>query len=269
MKFRGRALQKMREPDELDRPIALVDTRGWTALFVILSVVLGAAIWAFTGSLPITMSAPGILTSTEGNRAVTTPYAGTVASATAKPGEQVSAGDPLLSVSGADTTVKINAPVDGIVLTLAGASGQAVSIGDTVATIQAAGQDSDLVAQVFVPPSRATSVRPGIDVLLQVEGLPEAQFGLLKGTVTSVGRFPIDPPMAVGIIGSRYTADQLTRSQPTVPVTIRLRTDQGTKSGFAWTSAAGPPFQITAQHKVDVSFRLGERTPFDVVLGTS
>ena len=269
MKFRGRALQKMREPDELDRPIALVDTRGWTALFVILSVVLGASIWSLTGSLPITMSAPGILTSMEGNRAVTTPYAGTVASATAKPGQRVSAGDPLLSVSGDHSTLHISAPVDGIVLTVAGSIGQAVSSGETVATIQAVGRDSDLVAQVFVPTSQATAVRPGIDALLAVEGFPEAQFGLLKGTVTSVGQFPIDPPMAVGIVGSRYTAAELTRSRPTVPVTIRLQADQDTKSGFAWTSAKGPPFHITAQHKVDVSFRLGQRTPFDVVLGTS
>lgn len=270
MKFRGRALQKMREPDELDRPIMLVDTRGWTALFVILSVVLGVGIWAVMGNLPITMTAPGILTSEEGNRAVTTPYGGTVAEATVRPGQQVRAGEALLDVTGEDEKRRrIAAPVDGIVLTVDDAVGQSVSPGDTVATIEAVGEDSGLVAHVFVPTAQATSVRPGTDVLLEVEGTPEAQFGQVKGTVGSVGQFPIDPSMAVALVGSQYTADQLTRDQPTVPVTIRLTRDRDTKSGFAWTSREGPPFQVTSQHKVEVTFHLGDRSPFDVVLGTS
>lgn len=269
MKFRGRALQKMREPDELDRPVALVDTRGWTALFVVMSVVLGAAIWAFTGSLPITMSAPGILTSAEGNRAVTTPAAGTIASALVQPGDQVSAGDPLLTVAGRNKTVTITAPLEGMVLTLDGALGQPVALGDAVATIQAGSADSALVAQVFVPAAEATSVRPGVKVLLEVEGSPKARFGLLKGTVASVGAFQIDPSQAAGVLGSRYTAAQLTRDRPTVPVMVELEVDEDTDSGFAWTSVDGPPFQIDPQHRVEAAFRLGDRTPFDVVLGTS
>lgn len=268
MKFRGRALQKMREPDELDRPIMLVDTRGWTALFVILSVVLGGAIWSITGNLPITMTAPGILTTAAGNRAVTTPHAGTVAETTAKPGQQVTAGDPLLDVTGEDKqSQSITAPIDGIVLIVA-LVGQTVSPGDTVTTIEAASEGVDLVAQVFVPTSQATSVRPGTDVLLEVEGIPGAQFGLLKGTVASIGRFPIDPAMAVVMVGSQSTADELTREQPTVPVMIKLVTDAETKSGFAWTSQDGPPFQVPSQHKVDALFHLGDRSPFSVVLGT-
>jgi len=270
MKFRGRALQKMREPDELDRPIMLVDTQGWTALFVILSVVLGAAIWAVNGNLPITMTAPGILTSAEGNRAVTTPYAGTVDTVSVKPGQRVSAGDTLLDITGEDKKSRsVTAPVDGMVLTVADAVGQIVSPGDTVATIQAGSEATDLVTMVFVPTSQSTSVRPGTNVLLAVEGVPQPRFGLLKGTVQSVGRFPIDPSMAVGIVGSRYTANELTQGQPTVPVTIKLGTDGRTKSGFAWTSADGPPFQISPQHKVAASFHLGDRTPFEVILGTS
>ena len=269
MKFRGRALQKMREPDELDRPIMLVDTRGWTALFVILSVVLGGAIWSITGNLPITMTARGILTTAEGNRAVTTPYAGTVAKSIAKPGEQVAAGDPLLDVTDeGKVSQSITAPIDGVVLTAA-LVGQTVSPGDTVTTIEVASEGADLVAQVFVPPSQATSVRPGAEVLLAVEGMPDSQFGLLKGTVASIGQFPIDPAMAVVMVGSQSTADELTRQQPTVPVTIKLETDADTKSGFAWTSQDGPPFQVPSQHLVDASFHLGDRSPFSVVLGTS
>jgi multidrug efflux pump subunit AcrA (membrane-fusion protein) len=269
MKFRGRALQKMREPDELDRPIMLVDTRGWTALFVILSVVLGGAIWSITGNLPITMTAPGILTTAEGNRAVTTRHAGTVAKTTAKPGQQVTAGDPLLDVIGEDKkSQSITAPIDGIVLTVA-LVGQTVSPGDTVTTIEAASEGVDLVAQVFVPTSQAMSVRPGSDVLLEVEGIPAAKFGLLKGTVASIGQFPIDPAMVVVMVGSQSTADELTREQATVPVTIKLDSDAETKSGFAWTSQDGTPFQVPSQHKVDASFHLGDRSPFSVVLGTS
>lgn len=270
MKFRGRALQKMREPDELDRPIMLVDTQGWTALFVILSVVLGAAIWAVSGSLPVTMTAPGILTSAEGNRAVTTPVAGTVAAVSAQPGQRVRAGDPILELTDEDTELQsITAPIDGMVLTVAGAVGQTLASGETVSTIQAGQESSDLVTLVFVPAAKVTSISPGTTVLLAVEGVPQPQFGLLKGSVRSVGRFPIDPSMAVGIVGSQNMADQLTQGGQTVPVTIELGRDGRTRSGFAWTSVDGPPFPISPQHKVSASFDLGDRTPFDVILGTS
>ena len=270
MKFRGRALQKMREPDELDRPIMLVDTQGWTALFVILSVVLGAAIFAVNGNLPITMTAPGILTSAEGNRAVTTPVAGTVAAVSTEPGQRVRAGDPILELDGEDTERQsITAPVEGMVLTVAGAVGQSLASGDTVSTIQAGSETSDLVTKVFVPAAKATSLRPGTAALLTVEGVPQTRFGLLKGSVQSVGQFPIDPSMAVGIVGSQNVADELTQGRRTVPVTIELGTDAGTRSGFAWTSDDGPPFPITPQHEVSASFDLGDRTPFDVILGTN
>jgi hypothetical protein len=112
-------------------------------------------------------------------------------------------------------------------------------------------------------------LRPGIDVLLQVEGFPEARYGQLKGTVRSVGRFPIDPFMAVGILGSRELAEELTGSKPTVSVTVALQTDPKTRSGLAWTSVKGPPLPVTAQDRVEVLFHLGDRTPLDVVLGTS
>jgi multidrug resistance efflux pump len=269
MKFRGRALQKMREPDELDRPIALVDTRGWTALFVVMSMALGAAIWAFTGSLPLTARSSGILTSAEGNRAIATPVSGTVERTSVQPGQKVKAGDLLLAVTGAGATHNVTTPVDGIVINVVSAVGQSVSTGDTVATVEATGANSALVAQVFVPTSVATSLRPGIHVMLAVEGIPAARFGLLKGTVSSVGQFPIDPSMAVGVVGSAYLARELTRGKPAVTVTVELKTDQATKSGLAWTSADGPPFPVIAQRRVDVTFSLGARTPFDAVLGTS
>lgn len=268
MKFRGRALQKMREPDELDRPIALVGTREWTALLVIVSAVLGAAIWAFTGSLPFTVDAPGVLTSAAGNRAIVSSVTGTVAQANVQPGQRVQAGDPLLTLAGRGTTERIAAPVDGTVLNLAGAVGESVTRGEVVATVQVGGDKATLVAQVFVPTAAATSMRPGIDVQLAVEGFPQARYGLLKGTVSSVAKFPIDPSMAVGIVGSQYVADSLTKRRTTVPVTVRLTPDN-TASGFAWTSVQGPPFPVTSQHLVTVTFRMGNRTPFDVILGTS
>jgi hypothetical protein len=62
MMFRFKALQKMREPDELDSPSLLAAPRGWIAIFVIMFVMAGAAVWAFAGSIPVTVAAPGLVT---------------------------------------------------------------------------------------------------------------------------------------------------------------------------------------------------------------
>ena len=54
MNFRFKALQRMREPDELDSPTLLAAPRGWIAVFVVLIIMIGAGTWVFAGRLPIT-----------------------------------------------------------------------------------------------------------------------------------------------------------------------------------------------------------------------
>src|SRR5690348_12890986 len=99
MQFRFKALQKQREPDELDTVILLARPRAWIAAFVVLIVVAGAAVWAFLGQIPRTLTADGMLTHPLGVSQLQTMYTGQVSQVSVKPGDRVTKGEVVLSVT--------------------------------------------------------------------------------------------------------------------------------------------------------------------------
>src|ERR1044072_7823695 len=77
MRFRFQALQRMREPDELDSPTLLATPRGWIAVFVVMIVMAGGLVWAFAAELRISAAAPGGLTHPAGTPRPHSHYSGT------------------------------------------------------------------------------------------------------------------------------------------------------------------------------------------------
>jgi multidrug efflux pump subunit AcrA (membrane-fusion protein) len=174
MKFRFKALQRQREPDELDSPLILAAPRGWVAVFVILIVMTGAAAWAVLGWLPLTVSASGLITYPQGTAPVQSLYAGMVLGVLIAPAEQVTAGEPLADVTGPDGTVRqVTSPFAGEVVSVGITSGEVVGAGSTVATIgRTGGHPGRLVAMLFVPASQAVGIAPGESAELSVSTAP-------------------------------------------------------------------------------------------------
>ncbi|WP_052590523.1 HlyD family efflux transporter periplasmic adaptor subunit [Luteipulveratus mongoliensis] len=273
MQFRGRALQKMREPDELDRPVVLVDPRGWTSVFVVLILAIGAGLWAVTGRLPLTTSAPGFLTSHGGTHQLSSPYEGSVTEIKAQPGQVVTAGQTLLVVSGHGTAGAsapvgphwVKAPFDGRVINVSTAVGDLISRGRQVITLERRqGANDPIIAYVFVPSDKAGAIRKGMNVHLAVDGIPKARFGLLRGTVEDVGAYPVDEDGVRALVGSSGNAKELSSQGSVTAVTVALKKVDST---YDWTAVTGRSVQLTTQRVVSAEFSLGSRTPFDVLLG--
>ena len=52
MKFRFKALERQRQPDQLDSPLLLATPRGWVAVFTVLITTVMIGLWGFLGSIP-------------------------------------------------------------------------------------------------------------------------------------------------------------------------------------------------------------------------
>ena len=129
MQFRFKALQRMREPDELDTVILLAKPRGWIAAFVVLIVVAGACVWAFTGQIPRTLTATGLLTHPLGVSQLQTMYAGQVSQLSVAPQERVTAGETVMTVTDqAGQKHSVVSPFTGTVISVATAAGQVVTV---------------------------------------------------------------------------------------------------------------------------------------------
>ena len=283
MKFRFKALQRMREPDELDAPTLLAAPRGWIALFVVMITMGAAVLWVFLGRLPISVDAPGLLTRPGGTALVQSPYAGTVQQVLATPADTVAAGQPLARVESTTGKVEtVRSPFAGQVVGLPVGEGQVVQPGTTVAAVErtdasgSGGVDASastgadpaaMVAMVFVPAQRAVGLAPGEPVDLSVSTAPAGAFGLLRGTIESVSPYPLTREAVAGLVGGDLAAGTYAGSSPPRLVVVALQRDPATPTGFAWTSASGPPGRLTTQVSVSATIDLGNQTPFNLFLG--
>jgi multidrug efflux pump subunit AcrA (membrane-fusion protein) len=269
MQFRFKALQRMREPDELDTVILLANPRGWIAAFVVLIVVAGACVWAFAGQIPRTLTASGLLTHPLGVSQLQTMFTGQISQLSVVPEERVTAGQTVMSVTDpAGQTHPVVSPFTGTVISVATTAGQVVSAGSTVLTVERTDAPGDhLLAMVFVPASQAIGVRPGDPVDIAVSSDPAPVFGLLRGRVVSVSPYPLTQGALDTLLGGDLAARSFATVTDPQLVVIDMVRDPKTASGYAWTSAAGPPGGLRSQVTVTASINLGSERPVNLVLG--
>jgi multidrug efflux pump subunit AcrA (membrane-fusion protein) len=269
MDFRFKALQKMREPDELDSPTLLAAPRGWVAVFVALFVTVGAAVWAFAGSLPLTLSATGLLTHPLGVATVESPYSGVVTEIRAVPGQTISSNEPLVWISEMTGTVRrLTSPFPGVVIAVSVSGGQVVPAGGPVVSVERTDAPDDrLLAMLFIPAEQATGVRPGAVVQLAVSSAPPQVFGLLRGRVTSITPYPLTADALAGLLGDPLAVRTFAPLGAPRLVVVDLTPDPTTSTAYAWTTRHGPPFRLQSQTRLTGAISLGDRRPVDFVLG--
>ncbi|MCF3964221.1 HlyD family efflux transporter periplasmic adaptor subunit [Streptomyces fuscigenes] len=263
MQFRQQALSKLQSPEELDLPVRLARPRGLLTLAVTLAAMAAGGLWAVTGHVTSTVSAPGILTYGQGSYVLQSPVAGQVTAVLAREGQRVAADTPLVKVRvahGATDTVRALAA--GRVTSLSAAIGAVVTTGADVATVErTAGPHDPLVAMVYVPASGGASIAPGQPVDLSLPSVPEQRYGVLHGTVKAVGRSTQTRRQITAFLGDEQLAQEFSRDGQPVAVLVALNPSHGTKSGYAWSSPSGPPFALGSMTPADASVQVARQHP--------
>jgi hypothetical protein len=264
-----KALQKMREPDELDAPTLLAAPRGWIAVFVVMIMMAGVVIWGFLGRLPLTRSATGLLTHPLGISSVQTPYGGVVHDVLVTAGQTVQAKQNLAVVTDATGLAhNVTSPFRGTVVGVSISGGEVISVGTPVMSVERTdGPDDRLVAMLFLPADEATGIAPGEAVVLAVSSAPAAAFGLLRGRVVTVSKFPLTSQALNGLLGDPLAVQTYAPHGAPRMVLVDLVPDRTTVSGFAWTTRNGPPTALQSHVTVAGTISLGGRSPVSFVLG--
>ncbi|MFJ7023306.1 HlyD family efflux transporter periplasmic adaptor subunit [Streptomyces sp. NPDC101117] len=267
MQFRQQALAKLQSPEELDLPVRFARPQGWLVLGVTLVVMAASSVWAVTGSVASTISAPAILTHGQGSYILQSPVAGQVTAVVAEQGERLPADAPVLKVRTArgETVVRTVAP--GRVTALAATIGQIVQTGANVAAVEKVARARDaLYATVYVPAENAAAIPEHAAVDFTVQSVPTQEYGVLRGHVKSVDRSVQSPQQIAAFLGDNQLGEQFTEDGRPVAVLVRLDRDEDTESGYAWSSADGPPFTLTSMTLAEASIRLADQRPVDWLL---
>ncbi|MCX5203658.1 HlyD family efflux transporter periplasmic adaptor subunit [Streptomyces sp. NBC_00237] len=269
VQFRYQALQRKREPDELDAPVLLAAPRGWIAVFVVMIVMAGACVWAAFARLDVTVDAPGVLSHPAGTSQVQSPYTGMARELLVRPAQEVSAGQPVARLTDDAGRVRtVTSPFAGKVISATMTSGQLVRVGATLATVERTDLPGDrLVALVFVPADQAARLAPGRPVSLSVSTAPPAAYGLLRGKVARIDPYPLTKEALASLVGGDLAADGYHRGQAPRLVTVDLIRDRESASGYTWSTTHTPPVALASQTSVTASIELRTQSPFDLVLG--
>ncbi|MEU5366798.1 HlyD family efflux transporter periplasmic adaptor subunit [Streptomyces sp. NPDC005925] len=275
MQFRQQALAKLQSPEELDLPVRFARPQGWLVLSVTLVAMAAASVWATTGSVASTVSAPAVLTHGQGSYLLQSPVAGQVTAVLAEPGQRLPADSPVLKVrtqQGAqqgtqqDETV-VRTISAGRVSAIAATVGQIIQTGANVAAVEkVAHADDPLYATVYVPAENAASIPARATVDLTVQSVPSQEYGVLRGRVKSVDRAAQSAQTIAAFLGDTQLGEQFTKKGRPVAVTVRLVESSATKSGYAWSSADGPPFKLTSMTLATGSVKLADERPVDWLL---
>ncbi|MEU4728971.1 HlyD family efflux transporter periplasmic adaptor subunit [Streptomyces sp. NPDC023588] len=267
MEFRKKALSKLQSPEELDVPVRFARPQGRLALAVTVAVMAAASFWGVTGTVSSKLSAPGILTHAEGSYLLQSPVAGQVTDVLVEEGRAVSAGAPLLTVRTEQGDRPVRAVTGGRVTMLFARTGAVITTGANVATVErTANPDDPLVAVLYVPGAGASAIRVGARVDLGVESAPRNRFGVLRGRVQAVGRAPQTQAQIASFLGDDALAARFSRPGNPVAVLVTLERSATTRSGYAWSSADGPPYAVDSRTPVTGSVHLSAQRPVDWLL---
>ncbi|GKQ35036.1 HlyD family efflux transporter periplasmic adaptor subunit [Streptomyces sp. A012304] len=267
MQFRQQALAKLQSPEELDLPVRFARPQGWLVLSVTVVALAAASVWAVTGSVASTVSAPAVLTHGEGSYILQSPAAGQVTAVLVKEGQRLPAGAPVLNVRTAEGDTVVRTVAAGRITALAATIGQIISTGANVAAVEkVARADDPLYATVYVPAENAASIPENASVDLTVQTVPSQRYGVLRGHVKSVDRTAQSAQQIAAFLGDSQLGEQFTKKGRPVAVLVRLDTSKSTKSGYAWSSADGPPYPLTSMTMATGSIRLADQRPVDWLL---
>ncbi|MET9256282.1 HlyD family efflux transporter periplasmic adaptor subunit [Streptomyces sp. NPDC003717] len=267
MQFRQQALDRLQSPEDLDLPVRLARPQGWLVLCVTVLVMAAATVWAVTGSVTSTVGAPAVLTHGQGSYLLQSPVAGQVTAVLARQGGRLDAGAPVLKVRTARGEQVVRAIDAGRVSALAATVGQIVSTGTNVASVEkVAHADDPLYATVYVPAENAAAVPARAAVDLTVQSVPDGTYGVLRGRVQSVDRTAQSAQSIGAFLGDGQLGEQFTKKSRPVAVTVRLQTSPRTRSGYAWSTADGPPYGLTSMTLASASVRLADQRPVDWLL---
>lgn len=267
MQFRQQALAKLQSPEELDLPVRFARPQGWLVLSVTVVVMAAASVWAVTGSVASTVSAPAILTHGQGSYILQSPVAGQVTSVLAEEGQRLPADSPVLKVRTAEGDSVVRTITAGRVTALAATIGQIIQTGANVAAVEKVAHAKDpLYATVYVPAENAASIPANASVDLTVQSVPTQEYGVLRGHVKSVDRSAQSAQQISGFLGDSQLGEQFTKDGRPVAVLVKLDKSSDTKSGYKWSSADGPPFALTSMTMATGSIRLADEHPADWLL---
>lgn len=238
--YRKSSIEKLSNPEQLDRAIIISSPMSWIALIGIFGIIVAVVIWSFKGSLPTTVEVSGVIVSPDNSCAIYSDTAGTITKVLKKSGDKVKTGDDIAKVK---TTVGkeivIEASQDGVLTDLLVESETTIYAGAEIARYTPDISDEQIVV-CYVPVQLANKMGTDMKVLLFPYSVDSQESGHMEATIVSVSEYAVSTNNMWYVLGNgNLISEQFLANGPVVSVVCKIKMDDSTDSGFYWSSDNG------------------------------
>lgn len=281
--FSKEAIDKLRSPEKLDILLEVTTPIGWMTLAAMAVMVCSILIWSIFGAMVVKVEGVGILLDSAGVVSVTPVASGRVDEIFVSTGMSVRKGDVIATLEQAEQKVatklarsgmhladserevmtraenydanrykeNINSFIisdyDGIIDEVSTAPGAVVTVGTPICTIRKNQARDEIKGILYVPVSNGKRVEPGMTVQLAPNGVDSKEEGSLLGVVRYVSQYPVSGSAMLNRVGNQQLVQwMLTKADGAVmEVSFDLVKDEGSQSGYLWTSTVGKHKPVT------------------------
>lgn len=244
--FRKSSIEKLSNPEQLDRSIKIASPMSWLALLGVVLVIVSTLIWSLFGVLPTTKSVTGILVSSENACAYYADKSGKVLKKYVNSGDEVKKGDTIIKVKSNDGEEhSIKADNNGKITKLLVDVGVELFSGTEIARFTP-DLAYDNIVVCFVPLIEAQKITKDMKVLLYPSSVDSQKYGHMEAEVYSVSEYAVNAGNLKYVLGSdNLVADQFINNGPVISVICKIKTDSSTNSGYYWSSENGKLLTIS------------------------
>lgn len=253
--YRKSALERISNPDQLDKALTVTSPMSWLALAAVTVMILITVIWSFVGTIPETVTAKGMVSSVVGSNSVYTQDAGTVVSIRVRPGDELHLGDPVMTYrNAANEVVEVRSDQVGTVSELVMKKDDRFTPGDDIIRVSPKVTSRQMVV-CYVPLANAKKLERGMQVHITLDSLDSSSHGHMVARIINIDAYATPREGMASVLGSDNNVESaFTSSGAVVAVACELYPDPDTVSGYYWSNTKGG--SITVQNGTLVTAKI-------------
>jgi hypothetical protein len=290
--FRKSSLEQVSSPENLSAYIKITGPGVWGIVLGSLVLLAAVGIWLFTGNIPNTITANGIIFPESGVISAIPVSGGRINDMRVSVGDYVEEGQIIAVISQEEMVLQIldyrsqedmtesglenllnayerkaiiYAPVSGTVL-YARQTNETVTNTEPVARIvkQEKYADNQQVVS-YIPSDLAKRLSEGMSVQVSPSYAPREEYGFMYGNITYIGEYPVIEDDVIKTLGNAQYANDLLTSSNLVEVRMTLAVDGTTKNKMKWSNPKGETLSLGIGTYTDMQIVISNFKPYELI----
>lgn len=261
--YRKSALDKLSNPEQLDKAISITSPFYWLAIIAIALIITSFFAWAIFGTLIKTTEVNGCFVDKNSVCAIHSNSIGYVVEIKVESNQKIEKGKTIAIITVNGEQKEIKTDISGTVSDILVDVGSKVFMGTELVRLTP-DVESEIVFAFYVPKGRAGFVK-GMDVQIYPIGVDSQKYGYIKAKVLYADAFPADINNIAYVLGTGNANIDMYAGSISI-VVCEIARDPNTNFGFQWSNPNGSELEIELGTEATAKIVQQEIRPIDKFL---